>query len=196
MGKFRSKRGQFTTKKTFEKYEKVSVGRRKYYSDQKHYDIKKTVNLDHSYNNQLPVHISDLQEVIIQNEVGEDGDAKLTVPREPESWRHGRRVIELGLLFDQMATGCKKCSMPLPPHCVGERRYALSQMIPSVISKVTANRIAGSGLRLCHLQMIVRREGKQGRENVLGELVGESRAVRVTKSKKIIQSLYDYVKNL
>ena len=86
--------------------------------------------------------------------------------------------------------------MPLPPHCVGERRYALSQMIPSVISKVTANRIAGSGLRLCHLQMIVRREGKQGIENVLGELVGESRAVRVTKSKKIIQSLYDYVKNL
>ena len=59
--------------------------------------------------------------------MGEGGDFVIIVPREPDSRRHGRRVVELGLLFDQMATGCKKCKMPLPPYCVEERRYALGR---------------------------------------------------------------------
>lgn len=63
------------------------------------------------------------------------------------------------------------------------------------ISKCMVYKIANSGLSLTHIILAFKRDGQQGLENLLSEICENSK-VRVTKSKRIIQSLSQYMHSL
>jgi hypothetical protein len=65
-----------------------------------------------------------------------------------------------------------------------------------VLSKCMASKLANSGLALQHLKLALKRDGQQGIQNVLSETSKYTQKARVTKSKKIIQSLYCYLSAL
>ena len=88
------------------------------------------VRLDHSYGSppdQANDHDPDqhsIHDVASEETVGEDSDGEINL-----FWREGRRVVELGVLSDQLA-GCKMCSQPLSlQNCVGEKRYGLGTLL-------------------------------------------------------------------
>ena len=88
------------------------------------------VRLDHSYGSppdQANDHDPDqhsIHDVASEETVGEDSDGEIDL-----FWREGRRVVELGVLSDQLA-GCKMCSQPLSlQNCVGEKRYGLGTLL-------------------------------------------------------------------
>lgn len=60
------------------------------------------------------------------------------------------------------------------------------------ISKCMASKIANSGLSLSHIILAFKRDDQQGLENLLSEICENSK-VRVTKSKRIIQSISQYM---
>lgn len=62
-----------------------------------------------------------------------------------------------------------------------------------VISNGMGNKIASSGLSLSHLQLAYRRNGREGVQDVLTEITDNS--VRVTKSRKIIDSVADFLRS-
>ena len=61
-----------------------------------------------------------------------------------------------------------------------------------VISSATVKKLAGSGLRFTHLQLAFERNGNDGISNLLTEL-NASGYPRVTKSKKIITAITDFL---
>ena len=61
-----------------------------------------------------------------------------------------------------------------------------------IVSKNMARTIAGSGLQLKHLCYAYRRNGRSGIESVLQEKQSGSSKVRVTRSRKITDSIADY----
>ena len=61
-----------------------------------------------------------------------------------------------------------------------------------IISTATAKKMAGSGLRFAHLQMAFDRNGNDGVTSLLTEL-NESGFPRVTRSKKIITGVIDFL---
>ncbi|XP_061190963.1 uncharacterized protein LOC133199106 [Saccostrea echinata] len=75
-------------------------------------------------------------------------------------------------------------------HLMSTLRPLLDQ---KVISNGMGNKIAGSGLSLSHLQLAYQRNGREGVQDVLSEIADNS--VRVTKSKKIIDSVADYFRS-
>lgn len=62
-----------------------------------------------------------------------------------------------------------------------------------VITKGMAGKIAGSGLKLCHLNLAFRRGGKEGLSSVFCQKVNGK--VRVTNSKRILLQLEYYFRS-
>ena len=55
------------------------------------------------------------------------------------TWQHGGRIVELGVLSDQLSA-CKQCCMPLNfQNCVGEKRYGLGSILYVVCSNYVCN---------------------------------------------------------
>lgn len=64
-----------------------------------------------------------------------------------------------------------------------------------VISEGMGTKIAGSGLSLNHLHLAYRRNGRDGVHKVLSEMSGDCVRVRVTKFKRIIDSIADFLRS-
>ena len=67
-------------------------------------------------------------------------------------------------------------------------------VVAKVISKGMAEKIAGSNLQLCHMDLAFQRGGLEGISSTLSETLNGK--ARVTRSKKIAQQLYKYFKDL
>lgn len=63
------------------------------------------------------------------------------------------------------------------------------------ILKCMASKIGNSGLSLSHIILASKRDGQQGMENLFSEICENSK-VRVTKSKRIIESISQYMNSL
>ena len=64
-----------------------------------------------------------------------------------------------------------------------------------VITNNVAKAIAGSGLQHKHLLLAYTRNGREGIEGILQEKYNCSSKVRVTRSKKIIYSISEFIAN-
>ena len=65
-----------------------------------------------------------------------------------------------------------------------------------VLSLGMTKKIAGSGLSLKHLQLCYQRNGREGIQNIFSETVPNQEVVRVTRSKRIVDSVSEYVSRL
>jgi len=76
--------------------------------------VKKTAESPEAYTSTIELGIEGVQ---LQSE---------NVSQSDDSWRYGRRVVELSVLADGLKA-CRLCSQPLHlADCVGETRYGLS----------------------------------------------------------------------
>ena len=67
-------------------------------------------------------------------------------------------------------------------------------IVAKVVSKGMAEKIAGSNLQLCHINLAFQRGGLGGIASILSETINGK--ARVTRSKRIVQQLYKYFKDL
>jgi len=67
-------------------------------------------------------------------------------------------------------------------------------IVAKVVSKGIAEKMAGSNLQLCHINLAFQRGGLEGIASILSETVNGK--LRVTKSKRIAQQLHKYFKDL
>ena len=67
-------------------------------------------------------------------------------------------------------------------------------LVAKVVSKGMAEKIAGSNLQLCHINLAFQRGGLEGIASILSEMINGK--ARVTRSKRIAQQLFKYFKNL
>ncbi|XP_068672897.1 uncharacterized protein [Montipora foliosa] len=67
-------------------------------------------------------------------------------------------------------------------------------IVAKVVSKGMAEKIAGSNLQLCHINLAFQRGGLEGIASILSETINGK--ARVTRSKRITQQLYKYFKDL
>ncbi|XP_062581909.1 uncharacterized protein LOC134243696 [Saccostrea cucullata] len=118
---------------------------------------------------------------------------------------HNSKVFDLPVLFNilrpspevKLAASFTSNSAFAIFHYKNTTKSLMSTLKPSldqkVISNGMGNKIASSGLSLSHLQLAYRRNGREGVQDVLTEITDNS--VRVTKSRKIIDSVADFLRS-
>ncbi|XP_062579139.1 uncharacterized protein LOC134241063 [Saccostrea cucullata] len=118
---------------------------------------------------------------------------------------HNSKVFDLPVLFNilrpspevKLAASFTSNSAFAIFHHKNTTKSLMSTLKPLLDQKVISNRmgnkIASSGLSLSHLQLAYRRNGREGVQDVLTEITDNS--VRVTKSRKIIDSVADFLRS-
>ena len=84
-------------------------------------------------------------------------------------------------------------SYPYDSHVVQENLNTFSHTLScKAISKICALKAAKSNLKLSHLMLSVQRDGIDGLKDLLSERSNNGN-VRVTKCKRVIQKLFDFL---
>lgn len=104
----------------------------------------------------------------------------------------------VGFTDDQFADHCRTSQSAIDivkQDCERFRNCLTFNEIMSnkIISKSMANKLANSGLCLVHLQLAIKRAGREGLKHILAEPNGLGKP-RVTKNNKIIDKLFEYLK--
>ena len=139
-GRFQKKSGRFTPKGVHDRLknftEKVKNRWQRYRNPDMEENIE-MVRLDHSYGEPPERRDqADIDEVAYEIIVYDTSDDEAAVDL---SWQDGRRIVELGVLSDQLAA-CKECFHPLNlQNCVGEKRYGLGSMLYVACSNPVCN---------------------------------------------------------
>jgi hypothetical protein len=66
----------------------------------------------------------------IDNECCDISDSEEDVPDSDSSWDCGRRIVELGVIVENLLKGCDMCGFPLQlVDCVDEKHYGLGSLL-------------------------------------------------------------------
>ncbi|XP_069109309.1 uncharacterized protein [Argopecten irradians] len=137
----RNKRGKFCRSNNKGSYDELKVMRQKrwIFEHDRPPDIIKCIPLDdnvnrvpcseHNYCSGSDMPIADESQDLISRQVEIPHEECRNIPNEDNSWRTGRRIVELGALAEGLA-GCKLCGNPLHlTNCLGERKFGLAHIL-------------------------------------------------------------------